>query len=106
MSDKQQNKSTFNPFYVLALLSGLAFTITACLMGWMIYLDSRRFDDHIPRIADSPLLTYLHNHTLQIFVIELTFLGLSTLGSFVWDQLTSPTPAGKTEKTADQNAQS
>lgn len=72
-----------NPFYVLLLVAGAAFGLTACAYGLAIFreVDFRR------RGTQEPVfwLVWLGYHGLKILLAELAVLGVATVAVIGWD---------------------
>lgn len=73
-----------NPFYVLLLLAGVMFAITACAYGLMAF---RTF--HAGAAADaepSGLMRFLEDHGGTVMAWELAALAVATVGAIGTDQ--------------------
>jgi len=80
----QRDQSGFNPFYGLLILAGVAFCITACAYGVMVFLETQ------PSAADRgaaghPLLEFLARHGVKLLTVELVVLGVATFGAIGTD---------------------
>ena len=75
----------FNPFYVLAMLFGIAFTITACTYGLMMLRAIRA--EGLPQEGQPGygLLDLLSQHGTAILATELAGLAVFTLASITLD---------------------
>jgi hypothetical protein len=80
----QKVKAGFNPFYGLLIVAGVAFCITACAYGVMVFLETQ------PSAADRdasghPLLEFLALHGAKLLMVELVLLGVATFGAIGTD---------------------
>ena len=76
-----RSKRRTNPFYVLLVVIGILFTVTACAYGVMTVKQIRP----INRSAPSQLMTFLDEHGLTVMIIELTVLAGSTCAAIATD---------------------
>jgi hypothetical protein len=67
-------KKHVNPFYVLLLLVGVAFTVTACAYVTMIAKMSRF--DQAQTAEDGGLIRWLEDHGATLMMVELAVLGV------------------------------
>jgi hypothetical protein len=74
-----------NPFYAIAMVLGLLFTLTACAEG-VLMLKSNR-DGALPRQGESgyDLMNLLDQHGTEVFVVELAALGCFTVAAIRLD---------------------
>ncbi len=81
------SKKLSNPFYVLVLLAGIAFAVTACAYGVMTVKELRR-DQAIeePTSADSRFSEFVDRNGPTIMFAELAVLALFTFASISLDQ--------------------
>jgi hypothetical protein len=80
-------KKPFNPFYLLAMVFGIAFTITACAFGVMMLKSIR--PEGLPE-AGAPghgLMDLLGRHGTAILMVELAGLAVFTLPAIYLDHL-------------------
>lgn len=81
-------KKFVNPFYVLVVIAGFVFTVTACAYGVMTVRGLR------PELsADGSgegLMTYLDQHGFRLMLIELGVLAVCSVAAMVTDSLWSP----------------
>ena len=87
-----QRRQPMKPFYVLLIVTGLAFAITACGFGVMTFTDVQG-----PGIlgvtgnaaADSgkehPLFRFLDQYGMQLMLVELALLAVATVGCIAAD---------------------
>ena len=87
-----QRRRPIKPFYVLLIVTGLAFAITACGFGVMTFTDVQG-----PGIlgvtgnaaADSgrehPLFKFLDQYGMQLMLLELALLAVATVGCIAAD---------------------
>ena len=81
-----------NPFYVLLVVTGLAFAITACGFGVMTFTDvhgpellDASQQESVGRMANHPLFEFLDKHGTKTMLIELAVLALATVGCIATD---------------------
>lgn len=81
-----------NPFYVLLLMAGIGFAITACAYGVMTVrqlsasrVPGYRFDSDA---SDKPkdFNQMIDTHGPKIMIVELILLGVGTVGAILYDQ--------------------
>ena len=85
-----------NPFYVLLVLIGIAFTLTACAYGVMAFKVVRTKqhageqhigEQHADRQpAGAALLAYLDKHGAALMGVEVALLALCTAGAMATDR--------------------
>lgn len=75
-----------NPFYVLLVLIGIAFTLTACAYGVMAFKVVRTKERAADQPAGAALLTYLDEHGAKLMAIELALLGLCSVAAMATDR--------------------
>jgi hypothetical protein len=75
-----------NPFYVLLVLIGIAFTLTACAYGVMAFKVVRTRERAADQPAGAAMLTYLDEHGAKLMAIELALLGLCTAAAMATDR--------------------
>ncbi len=82
-----KSKEPINPFYLLVLVVGVAFLITACGYGAMSYraIAPRAGQAAVPH----PLMTFLDRHGMQFMAVELVALGAATFGAMWLDRFRS-----------------
>ena len=87
-------KKPTNPFYILLLLAGVAFAITACAYGVMTVRQlqqgrsARRMmtaDEEVPKSGES-FNTLVDQHAPMVMIAELVLLGIGTFGAIAYDQ--------------------
>lgn len=76
-------KKAFNPFYVLLVILGVIFGITACMYGVMTVKMSTAIG--VAANANSPVLTLMSEHGLTILLVELALLGLACFAAMATD---------------------
>lgn len=84
-------KKPTNPFYVLLLLAGVAFAVTACAYGVMTVrqLQAGRMARRMPvdDIETSASFNQVvDEHGLTAMIAELVLLGIGTFGAIAYDQ--------------------
>lgn len=92
-------KKRTNPFYVLLLVAGCAFSITACAFGAMTVRElgqsriPRTSIDEMPQGGED-FNELVDKHGLNLMVIELVILGIGTFGAIAYDQHLDGTSEG------------
>jgi hypothetical protein len=88
-----------NPFYVLLVLAGIAFTVTACGYGVMTVQGLQPRAAGPPPVAAHPLLSWLDRHGPRLMFWELALLLAATVLAMATDSYwsrrgarSSPTP--------------
>lgn len=79
-----KDKSSFNPFYGLLIVAGVAFSITACDYGMMVYLESQKSAANRGATAH-PLLEFLAVYGTTLLFVELAVLAVATFGAIGTD---------------------
>lgn len=76
----RRKKQFANPFYVLLVLSGVAFALTACAYGVMTIVSLRAAEspDTIAT-GNSPLVAFMDRHGGTLLAIELVALAVCTV---------------------------
>lgn len=89
---RRQRPQPVNPFYVLLLISGVAFAITACAYGVMTVrqLNASRVPGY-RFSSDSPDEPKDFNQMMdayggRVMIAELVLLGIGTVGAIMYDQ--------------------
>lgn len=82
MADK---RSAFNPFYVLLVVLGIAFTLTACAYVVMML---RALQPNVEPAAPqgASLLRFVDRHGAALMTAELLLLALTTVGAISTDR--------------------
>ena len=91
-------KEPANPFYVLVIIVGVAFLITAFAYGMLIYRALAPARDRPS--SPHPLLTFLDDYGMYCLTGELALLGVATVGALWLDQARSRAAAAD-EKSQD-----
>jgi hypothetical protein len=78
-----KSKQPFNPFYFLAMMFGIAFTITACAYGLMMLKSIR--PDGLPRPGQpgSGLMDFLSHRGVAILAVEIAGLAIFSIAA-IW----------------------
>lgn len=77
-------RKPINPFYVLLLLSGCAFAVTACAYGVMTVRQLHRSREAV-EVTDS-FTQLVDDHGVSVMIVELVLLGIGTVGAIGYDQ--------------------
>lgn len=75
-----------NPFYVLLVLIGIAFTLTACAYGVMAFKVVRTKAEVAEDGEGAALLTYLDEHGATLMAVEVALLALCTVAAMATDR--------------------
>ncbi len=94
-----KRKKPVNPFYVLLVLAGLAFLVTACTYGVMSY---RAVEMAGGALEDDGLMRWIDDNGIMLMLAQVGFIGLFSVVAMAtdsyWDRLARPTA-----KTASQH---
>jgi len=96
-----------NPFYVLLMFVGVAFTLTACSYGVMVLRQAspERFED--PLVDEPPegsLMYVMDKHGFTILMLELAMLALLTCAAILTDDYWEPNEPAEPESSDDSSA--
>ena len=87
-----QRRRPIQPFYVLLIVTGLAFAITACGFGVMTFTDVQgpgilgvTGDAAAGSPGEHPLFRFLDQYGMQLLLIELALLAVATVGCIATD---------------------
>ncbi|MCH8924274.1 MAG: hypothetical protein IIA67_14135 [Planctomycetes bacterium] len=80
-----KRRKTFNPFYSLLVVLGVAFVITACAYGLVLLRSNRPMDAVRAGNAQNPLLQLMQRHGQTILFVELGMLLVATVGCITTD---------------------
>ena len=94
-------QSVTNPFYVLLLLAGVLFVITACAYFTMAV---READGAAS--AGHGLMKFLSQYGLQLLIGELLLLAIGTFGAISTDEYWSRRAASRARQAADSDSSS
>ncbi len=91
-----KNRKRVNPFYVVLVLVGVAFAVTACAYGVMAVKQLHASDLQLPgqddkRLpsADAGFIQFMDQHGNRLLVVELAALGLATFAAMGTDRFWS-----------------
>ena len=76
-------KKPVNPFYVLLVILGVVFGITACAYGVMTVKMSTV--EGIASTSQSPVMKFLNDHGLTVLLVELALLGVACFAAMGTD---------------------
>ncbi len=82
-----ENRKPFNPFYVLLLVAGVVFSITAVIYGIMTVRDLHRSAGQPVSASESweRMMVWLDQHGFSLMMIELAVLGIFTFAAIATD---------------------
>ncbi len=80
---RDARKKAVNPLYPVVVLSGIAFTLTACAYG--ILMVRTQNPRNAGSVQDSPLLMFLDKHGFLLLMIELAVLTLASVAAMATD---------------------
>lgn len=93
-------KKAINPFYVLLVLAGLAFFVTATAYGLMTLFAVQAGAGVQIAATEHPLFTLMRRHGDMLLLGELGILALCTFGAIATDEFWTRRAA---RETADEN---
>ena len=91
----------FNPFYVLSLVVGVVFLITASAYGVMAF---RGAQDALPADDEASLSSFLSKWGVTLFLIELGLLMASTVAAIATDDYWTGGADAPTPEDADDSS--
>jgi len=77
-------KQPINPFYVLCVVAGMAFTVTACAYG-ILMLRANRGLDLASEAAEHPLMSFLNRWGMIILGVEVAVLAVVSVAAIMLD---------------------
>ena len=82
-----RQREAFNPFYVVLIVAGIAFAVTACAYGVMTFVSLRAAEaGQNPAALPSPLLAFMNEHGEALLGGELLLLAVATVGAISTDR--------------------
>ena len=78
-------KQPINPFYVLCVISGVAFTVTACAYGLLMVRANRGMEVSMAGAEEHPLLSFLNRWGMIILGVEVTVLAVVSVAAIALD---------------------
>jgi hypothetical protein len=81
------SRKRLNPFYLLLVVAGLAFVVTAFAYGFMAFQQVNAIRAEAGRNADHPLFQWLRANGDRALIIELAALGVLTVAAIGTDRL-------------------
>lgn len=98
-------RAYLNPFYLLSVVIGIAFLITAFAYGVMAFRGST--PDLMTESADpSTVMGFLSRYGLMLFLIELGALMLTTVAAIVLDDFFNPNKNSDQQPSGDSENES
>jgi hypothetical protein len=81
-----KQKAAVNPFYVVLVIAGVVFCITACAYGVMALQGIRGNNAPAPDSPGARLLVFMNLHGETLLIAELAVLALATFAAMGTDQ--------------------
>ena len=83
----QNRKELPNPFYLLSVIVGVAFTVTACAFGLLILRTNRGLYSPETDPSEQPLMNLLDQHGLALLGAEVAVLAAVTIAAIALDHI-------------------
>jgi fumarate reductase subunit D len=80
-----QQKRLANPFYVLLVIAGVAFGITACAYVLMIVVMKDPSQAAAVRDSGEGLIHFMDKHGLRVMIVEIIVLAVATFAAIATD---------------------
>ncbi len=82
-----KQREAFNPFYVILVVAGIAFAVSACAYGVMTFVGLRAAEaGQKPADLPSPLFAFMNEHGEALLGGELLLLAVATVGAISTDR--------------------
>ena len=82
-----QRKKRVNPFYVVLVIAGVAFVVTACAYGVMAVKQMHVSYVPVEQVqADASFVGFMDEHGATVMMIELAVLGVATFAAMGTDR--------------------
>lgn len=78
-------RKAFNPFYVLLVIVGVAFTVTACAYGVMTVRDMRATEPTPRDAPGEPLMALLRERGGTVLMVQIAILAVASIGAMATD---------------------
>ena len=79
------NSKGINPFYIILVVTGILFTVTAIGFGIVVVRNVRQLSTIGDPHAGSSLLAWLDAHGVFVMIVQLVILALSTVAAITTD---------------------
>ncbi len=79
------SKQPINPFYVLCVVAGVAFSVTACAYGLLMVRANRGLDLLSGAPEDHPLMSFLNRWGMIILGVEVAVLAVVSVAAIMLD---------------------
>ncbi len=79
------SKQPINPFYVLCVVAGVAFTVTACAYGLLMVRANRGLDLMSGPPEEHPLMSFLNRRGMVILGVEVAVLAAVSVAAIMLD---------------------
>lgn len=84
-SEVRRPRRPFNPFYLLLMMVGTAFCLTACAFGVMTVRGLQPLAGAAESASSQLFMHWLDQYGFRLMLIELGILGLCTVGAMTTD---------------------
>lgn len=81
----QQRRERVNPFYVILVVAGVAFVLTACVYGIVMLRDLHAGRGGMDLATQPALIQWVDRHGVTMIVGELIVLGIATVAAIATD---------------------
>lgn len=82
-----ERKKRVNPFYVVLVVAGVAFVVTACAYGVMAVKQLHVSYVSIEQVqADASFVSFMDEHGATVMMMELVVLGVATFAAIGTDR--------------------
>ena len=93
-------KEAPNPFYILLIVAGIVFAVTACAYGVMAFHAVKTASATVDSIGVNWLLEFMAEHGTLLLGVELGVLAIATVGAIGTDQYWTAWQARRMQKNA------
>ena len=100
-----RQKEPFNPFYILLVIVGIAFVLTACCYGVMAFKQRDPYQLSADARSGQALIELVDEHGAKLLLVELLILTVATVGAISTDQYWSKRAAGRKDSANRENQQ-
>jgi len=93
-----------NPFYILLMLVGVIFALTACAYGVMAVKMLKPAPETLDATAPLTLVTFLDRHGFRVLMAELGVLAVATFAAILTDDFWIRRAKAKAERLAQDSS--